>query len=80
MTLLSLSQVQDRYPDGVVSENFGCFYFMDQDNDLGYFIQYKGKYEPEPQYVEWETLSDEECQEIRDEVLNLWATGKGTKR
>ena len=64
MTLLTLNQVKDSYPSGVESERHGCYYFLDQDGDLGYFIQYdNGKFEPETQYVDIDTLAEDEAEE-----------------
>jgi len=64
MTLLSLSDLQDRYPSGVYSEARGCYYFLDYDNELGYFIQYTdGNFESETQYVDLDTLADDERSE-----------------
>ena len=59
--LLSLSELQNRYPSGVYSEAHGCFYFLDYDHDLGYYIQYaNGQFESETQYVDLDTLADDE--------------------
>ena len=60
-TLLSLEEVQTRYPYGVHSVPHGCYYFLDQDGELGYFIQYDNdKFESETQYVDFDTLADDE--------------------
>ena len=68
MSLLTLTQVKESYPAGVESEAHGCYYFLDQDGDLGYFIKYiNGKFESETQYVDFDTLADierEECELI----------------
>ena len=62
--ILSLTELQDLYPSGIQSEQHGCFYFLDYDNELGYFIQYEnGQYESETQYVDFDTLADDERQE-----------------
>ena len=65
---LSLNEVQDRYPAGVYSARHGCYYFLDQDGDLGYFIQYNtGEFESETNYVDIDTLDEElaeECNSI----------------
>ena len=59
-TLLSLTELENAYPSGFVSFQHGCYYIIDQDGELGYFIQYNdGKYEPELQYVDFDTLEDD---------------------
>ena len=69
---LSLSELQNRYPSGVKSDAHGCFYFLDYDGDLGYYIQYEnGSYESETQYVELDTLADDErseCEAIAAQI------------
>lgn len=63
-TLLTLEEVETAYPNGFISERHGCYYFLDQDEELAYFIQYdNGKYESEVQYVDLDTLSDIERHE-----------------
>ena len=63
-TLLTLEEVETAYPNGFISERHGCYYFLDQDEELAYFIQYdNGKYESETQYVDLDTLSDIERHE-----------------
>ncbi len=67
-TLMTLQEVENAYPAGVLSERHGCYYFLDQDDELGYFIKYiDGKFEPEPQYVDLDTLAAnerDECERI----------------
>jgi len=71
-TLLNLTDLQDRYPSGVYSEEHGCFYFLDYDNELGYFIQYTdGQFEPETQYVDLDTLADDERQECESVAAQI---------
>ena len=61
---LSLTDLQTAHPSGVYSEAHGCYYFLDHDNELGYFIQYNtGEFENEPDWVELDTLADDERQE-----------------
>lgn len=63
-TLLTLTEITDSYPNGVYSARHGCYYFLDQDDELGYFIKYiDGKFEQEIQYVDFDTLADDERQE-----------------
>jgi len=61
---LSLTELRTSHPSGVYSEAHGCYYFLDHDNELGYFIQYNnGLFENEPNWVEFDTLADDERQE-----------------
>ena len=59
--LISFEDVENRYPNGILSERHGCFYFLDQDGELGYFIQYdNGKFEDEVQYPDLDTMTNYE--------------------
>ena len=70
--LLSLSELQNRYPSGVYSEAHGCFYFLDYDNELGYFIQYtNGNFESEIQYTDLDTLADDERSECESVAAQI---------
>ena len=70
--LLSLSELQNRYPSGVYSEAHGCFYFLDYDNELGYFIKYThGNFESETQYVDLDTLADDERSECESVAAQI---------
>ena len=72
MTLLPLSELENRYPSGVYSADHGCFYFLDYDNELGYFIQYtNGNFESETQYVDLDTLADDEREECEAVALAI---------
>ena len=63
-SLLSFTELQNAYPNGVFSARHGCYYFLDQDGDLAYFIQYvDGTFEPEVQYVDIDTLAEDEAEE-----------------
>ena len=58
--LLSLQQLKTSHPGGEYCEEHGCFYFMDYDGDLGYFIQYNtGEFENEANSVDIDTLEEE---------------------
>ena len=71
-TLLNLTELQDRYPSGLYSEEHGCFYFLDYDNELGYFIQYTdGNFEPQTQYVDFDTLADDERSECESVAAQI---------
>ena len=71
-TPLSLTELENAYPNGFQSFLHGCYYFLDQDGDLGYFIQYvDGKFEPEVQYVDFDTLAENEraeCEVIAEYI------------
>ena len=57
-TLVSFNEIENAYPNGMLSERHGCYYFLDQDGELAYFIQYEnGMFEPETQYTDLDTLS-----------------------
>ena len=65
-SLLSFTELQNAYPNGVFSARHGCYYFLDQDSDLAYFIQYiDGTFEPEVQYVDIDTLAEDEVKECK---------------
>ena len=66
ITQLSLQDVQNRYPNGIKKEGYGCYYFVDYDGDLGYFIQLvDGSFEDNVQYVDFDTMSEDEAEELR---------------
>ena len=66
ITELSLQDVQDRYPTGVYSVRHGCYYFLDQDGELGYFIGLQnGNFENEVGYVDFDTMNEVEAEELR---------------
>lgn len=61
---LSLDDIENAYPNGILSERHGCYYFLDMDGDLAYYIQYEnGMFEPEVQYVDIDTLAENEAEE-----------------
>ncbi len=62
---MTLTELQTAHPSGVYSERHGCYYAMDYDNELGYFIQYNnGEFEKDWNGVELDTLDEE----LREEV------------
>ena len=64
MKSLTLGQLKQAHPAGEYNAAHGCFYFTDYDGDLGYFIEYNnGSFEPEPNWVELDTLADDEREE-----------------
>jgi hypothetical protein len=69
--MLLLAALQMAYPSGLYSEDHGCFYFLDHDGDLGYFIAYEnGTFEDEAQYVDLDCIDDD----VREECLRVAAT------
>ena len=65
---LTIDEVMNRYPDGAHIPSRGCYYFFDYDGDLGYFRGLRnGKYEGEVNYVDTDTMSDED----REETINI---------
>lgn len=68
---LSLSSLKDAHPAGEYRADHGCYYFVDQDNDLGYYIQYNdGKFEDEANWVDIDTLDEVERADCEN-VLSL---------
>ena len=66
ITELSLQDVTDRYPSGVYSARHGCYYFVDYDGDLGYFIGLQnGNFDEESGYVDFDTMNVVEAEELR---------------
>ena len=69
---LTIEQLKMAHPGGEYCEEHGCFYFMDYDGDLGYFIQYNtGDFEPEANWVDFDTLAEDEVYEIREFAANI---------
>ncbi len=67
---MTLTELQTAHPYGVYSEQHGCYYSMDYDNELGYFIQYNnGEFENDWNWVELDTLDEE----LREEVESIAA-------
>jgi hypothetical protein len=70
ITLLTFEEVQTAHPSGVYSEEHGCYFFVDHDGDLGYFIQYSNEeFESEPQWADLDTLADDERIEL-ETIMN----------
>ena len=66
ITTISLQEVTNRYPSGVYSHRHGCYYFVDQDGELGYFISMAdGTFEDEVGYVDFDTMNEVEAEELR---------------
>ena len=69
--MLTLTELQDAHPAGVYFADHGCFYFLDYDGELGYFIEYtNGDFEKDANWVDLDTLADDE----REECLRVAAT------
>ena len=64
--MLTLTELVNAYPSGVYSARHGCYYFLDQDGELGYFIKYINEgFEPEAQYVDIDTLEEDHAEECK---------------
>ena len=65
-SLLTLTDLENAYPSGVYSTRHGCYYFLDQDGELGYFIKYINEgFEPVSQYVDIDTLEEDHAEECK---------------
>ena len=65
-TQVSLEELKNRYPNGIKKEGYGCYYFLDYDGELGYFIQLaNGNFENEAGYVDFFTMCEEELEDMR---------------
>ena len=71
--LLTIEQLNTAHPSGEYYPEHGCYYFVDHDGDLGYFIQYENDtFESEPQWVDLDTLADDErleCEAVAHRIL-----------
>ena len=57
---LTLEQLNTAHPSGEYYPEHGCYYFIDYDGELGYFIQYNtGEFENEANSVDIDTLEEE---------------------
>ena len=57
---LTLEQLNTAHPSGEYYPEHGCYYFIDYDGELGYFIQYNtGGFENEANSVDIDTLEEE---------------------
>jgi len=69
---ISLDEVKNRYPDGYHSVDHGCYYYLDQDGEVGYFIELaNGDFEDEVNYVDLDTMDDIDRAEVEAELVNL---------
>ena len=67
---MTLNELQTAHPYGVYSELFGCYYTVDYDNEMGYFIQLNdGSFENSWNFVDFDTLDDN----MRDELDTIAA-------
>jgi len=72
ITQVSLEELQNRYPNGIKKEGHGCYYFLDYDGDLGYFIQLaNGNFEDEAGYVDFDAISEDELEDIREVMKEI---------
>ena len=69
-TLLTIEELNNSHPSGEYSPEFGCYFFVDHDGELGYFIQYSNEqFEAEPQWADLDTLADDERIEL-ETIMN----------
>ena len=62
---MTLTELQTAHPYGEYSEQFGCYYTVDYDSELGYFRQLNdGSFESDWNWVDFDTLSEEEAEKI----------------
>ncbi len=62
---MTLTDLQTAHPYGVYSELHGCYYTLDYDMEMGYFIQLNdGSFESDWNFVDFDTLDDN----LRDEL------------
>jgi hypothetical protein len=62
---MTLTDLQTAHPYGVYSERHGCYYTLDYDNEMGYFIQLNdGSFESDWNFVDFDTLDENTCNEL----------------
>ena len=62
---MTLTELQTAHPYGEYSEQFGCYYTVDYDSELGYSRQLSnGSFESDWNWVDFDTLSEEEAEKI----------------
>ena len=67
---MTLTDLQTAHPYGVYSERHGCYYTLDYDNEMGYFIQLNdGSFESDWNFVDLDTMEDS----LRNEIETIAA-------
>ncbi len=62
---MTLTDLQTAHPYGVYSEHHGCYYTLDYDMEMGYFIQLNdGSFESDWNFVDFDTLDENTCNEL----------------
>ena len=62
---LTIEQLNTAHPSGEYYPEHGCYYFIDYDGELGYFIQYNtGEFENEANSVDIDTLEEDLQREV----------------
>ena len=62
---MTLTDLQTAHPYGVYSEHHGCYYTLDYDMEMGYFIQLNdGSFEKDWNFVDFDTLDENTCNEL----------------
>ena len=69
---MTLNELQTAHPYGVYSERHGCYYTVDYDNELGYFIQLNdGSFESGWNFVDIETLDEKLAEEVESIAAHI---------
>jgi hypothetical protein len=69
---MTLTDLQTAHPYGVYSERFGCYYTLDYDMEMGYFIQLvDGSFETEWNWVDFDTLEESVSDELELLAKNI---------
>ena len=62
---VSLNDLKDRHPQGVYCEEHGCYYFVDMDVEVGYYIESRdGLFFNEINYVDFDVINQSESNVI----------------
>ncbi len=70
MNTISLTDLKAAHPYGVYSEHHGCYYTLDYDMEMGYFIQLNdGSFESDWNFVDLDTMEDS----LRNEIETIAA-------
>ena len=66
MSSISLQDVISRYPNGAYIPGRACYYFIDYDGELGFFVELSnGRFEDDVTYVNFDTVDEEERRKCR---------------
>lgn len=63
---MTLTELQTAHPYGLYLKQYGCYYTVDYDNEMGYFRQLiDGSFEKDWNFVDFDTLGEN----MREELL-----------